>query len=628
MTNPPPWLPQQLPPLLEYSGEDQADTEETFEEWLEQVELVADLLKWDEPTRLVHLVTRLQGQARTFYRSCPATVWERYSSLVKELKQRFQPVRLSTVQTSAFHSRQQRERESVDEYAQDLRHLFHRAYPAAKKGNKETEEVCKVVLTNQFVVGRAPAVKEKLAGAEGTFKELLTKACFEEAKAKDLSRTRREPACQGSIVTERRSTDHERGPRAREQPGDDGRYETSSRTGAGYRNRGQWVSHRPVCHHCRSDQHFIWNCPLKGRAEPQEPRGGGKGHQESASVSGLQSTTLETAVKRAAADLATIQWKNGPTVKAAVTFEGLRVMATVDTGATVSIVALPFLLQALKAQRRPEQTPEEWERWAQSRWTKTPVTVNTFGGDTLPISNQIEATIVFGNHSKTAPVLIMEESPIELLLGTDFFAALRLLPMGVQLLSGEMPFQPTKEAAVRLLVTAKIPARHGRVVRVKVDKGHSGEGVFLPKMNSTVGCDQALLTVPESRETAMVFWNLGYSPVVLTREVLGTLEPVEEQETITCPNKEDDTSSRTASEVNGSVNDLSVVAELTEQRELRLCQSLNLQAVPNQPTLEERDALTQLVLEYHDIFALDDSELGTTHLVEHEIHTGDSRPIK
>ena len=159
------------------------------------------------------------------------------------------------------------------------------------------------------------------------------------------------------------------------------------------------MSCQPVCHHCGSDQHFIRNCPLKGRAEPQEPYGGGKGHQESASVSELQSTTLETAVKRAAADLATTRWKNRPTVKAAVTFEGLRVMATVDTGATVSIVALPFLLQALKAQRRPEQTPEEWERWAQSRWTKTPVTVNTFGGDTLPISNQIEATIVFGNHS-------------------------------------------------------------------------------------------------------------------------------------------------------------------------------------------------------------------------------------
>ena len=127
----------------------------------------------------------------------------------------------------------------------------------------------------------------------------------------------------------------------------------------------------------------------------------------------------------------------------------------------------------------------------------------------------------------------------------------------------------------------------------------------------------------------MVVWNPGHSPVILTGgEVLGTLEPVEEQETITCPNEEDDTSSRTASEVNGSVNDLSVVAELTEQRKSRLCQSLNLQAVPNQPTLEERDALTQLVMEYHDIFALDDSELGTTHLVEHEIHTGDNRPIK
>ena len=70
-------------------------------------------------------------------------------------------------------------------------------------------------------------------------------------------------------------------------------------------------------------------------------------------------------------------------------------------------------------------------------------------------------------------------------------------------------------------------ACHGRLMKVKVDEGCTGEGVFLSKkMDFTVGCDQALLTVPKSRETAMVVWNPGHSPVVLTGgEVLGTLEP-------------------------------------------------------------------------------------------------------
>ena len=39
-------------------------------------------------------------------------------------------------------------------------------------------------------------------------------------------------------------------------------------------------------------------------------------------------------------------------------------------------------------------------------------------------------------------------------------------------------------------------------------------------------------------------------------------------------------------------------------------------------------ALRDLVIKYRDVFALDDSELGSTDVVEHRIETGSSRPIK
>ena len=44
--------------------------------------------------------------------------------------------------------------------------------------------------------------------------------------------------------------------------------------------------------------------------------------------------------------------------------------------------------------------------------------------------------------------------------------------------------------------------------------------------------------------------------------------------------------------------------------------------------MEQRDRLTQLLLSFHDVFALEDSELGTSHLVEHSINTGTNSPIK
>ena len=43
---------------------------------------------------------------------------------------------------------------------------------------------------------------------------------------------------------------------------------------------------------------------------------------------------------------------------------------------------------------------------------------------------------------------------------------------------------------------------------------------------------------------------------------------------------------------------------------------------------DARLKLKDLITEYRDVFALTDEELGTTHVVEHHIDTGDTRPIK
>ena len=54
-------LPQQLPPLTKFSGEDFEN--EPFEDWLAQFGMIAETCKWSPPTRLVHLTTHLCGQA-------------------------------------------------------------------------------------------------------------------------------------------------------------------------------------------------------------------------------------------------------------------------------------------------------------------------------------------------------------------------------------------------------------------------------------------------------------------------------------------------------------------------------------------------------------------------------------
>ena len=85
-----------------------------------------------------------------------------YSLLVAELQKRFTPVHLPTEQSSLFHDKKQGLTETVDQYAQQLRFLFNKAYPSIQQGTKEAETSGQTVLVNQFVAELLPAIKSKL----------------------------------------------------------------------------------------------------------------------------------------------------------------------------------------------------------------------------------------------------------------------------------------------------------------------------------------------------------------------------------------------------------------------------------------------------------------------------------
>lgn len=69
--------------------------------------MIAELCRWSAAAKLVHLTTRLRGQAFAFYRSCPSEQRSDYDQLVAELSKRFTPVRIQAVETSRFHDRKQ-----------------------------------------------------------------------------------------------------------------------------------------------------------------------------------------------------------------------------------------------------------------------------------------------------------------------------------------------------------------------------------------------------------------------------------------------------------------------------------------------------------------------------------------
>ena len=176
----------QLPPITQFSGEEQPDGE-TFQDWLEQFESVAQLGGWNSHAKLVNLFTRLRGSAYSFYRSCTAEQRNDYKLLVEQLTKRFTPIQIQPIQSQLFHNRQQKPKETVDEYAEALKKLFVKAYSSLARRGQEAETMGQSVLANQFVAGLRSELKVEVVGSEGNMEQLLMKARFEETKQKELA---------------------------------------------------------------------------------------------------------------------------------------------------------------------------------------------------------------------------------------------------------------------------------------------------------------------------------------------------------------------------------------------------------------------------------------------------------
>ena len=86
--------------------------------------------RWSAPAKIVHFTTCLRGQVFAFYKSCSSDQKADYNLLVAEFRKRFTPVRIQAVRTSRFHKQKQQPGETVDCFAQELRKLFYKAYPA------------------------------------------------------------------------------------------------------------------------------------------------------------------------------------------------------------------------------------------------------------------------------------------------------------------------------------------------------------------------------------------------------------------------------------------------------------------------------------------------------------------
>lgn len=103
---------------------------ETWEVWINRFEDVAGRRKWRDAQKLDALLPRLQGNAGEFvFGQLPPRVRNDYLALTRELKNRFRKVETAKAFGSRFRRRAQKQNESLEEYAGELKRLYDKAYP-------------------------------------------------------------------------------------------------------------------------------------------------------------------------------------------------------------------------------------------------------------------------------------------------------------------------------------------------------------------------------------------------------------------------------------------------------------------------------------------------------------------
>jgi hypothetical protein len=110
------------------------DGTSTWSSYLKQFELVAEMNKWSQHQKALHLATSLKGEAQSILDDLDSDQLRNYSALVNKVNQRFGSEHQTEVFRAILRNRVRQPRETIPQLAHEIRKLVKLAYPTREHG--------------------------------------------------------------------------------------------------------------------------------------------------------------------------------------------------------------------------------------------------------------------------------------------------------------------------------------------------------------------------------------------------------------------------------------------------------------------------------------------------------------
>ena len=543
----------------------------------------------------------------------PTSKRSNFDEATQALSERLYPIESEALVSAQLMRRKQQSHESVDEFAQDLDKFFERSY-GRRRGMDEASKA--LLKRDVFVQGLLLRWQKKVLPSASTYSDALHQARAVEQQERQLLKLHptMKPFSKSKPMTEPKIADPVPADPKVKQP-----------KATHPRQRGG----PPKCYECGSTSHKWRECSLRKPTEtpgkvPTASSLAITTHSESIDerCQRLQQEWVDaefarmTSAYETTASVDQIAGAVGPLCYATVEIAGESVKAMVDTGSSATVLSFELFSKIGKNAKIPA-----------TALSKPDVVLRDYNRRPIPVGAKVDLTFRYCGKSVVAPVYVRAGGHDEsetCLLGTNVIFALGLMEPAVGVCRKVDSCATT--STVCLTRSTKIPAKVGAYLDVHLGKHFAvdTELAFEPDrtQSGSVGLeleDSILCVGPDNNLKIPVLNKADVSMDLLGGVPIGTVTVLTDFEEM------EDTLAQENSSTQSPKISMVSPGNLTTPRQQRLESALTIS-----PTLTSKQSaeLMKCVVNHHDVFALDDGEVGEVIGVEHKIHTGDSAPIR